>query len=52
MKELENALSDIEEIDGYLDISSTPSIVSLEFLKNLRIIHGNQLARTDENGNG
>lgn len=52
MSDLEKALGNIEEIQGYLDISSTPSIVSLEFLKNLKVIHGEQLARNDGAGNG
>lgn len=49
---MEKALGNVEEIEGYLDISSTPSIVSLEFLKNLKIIHGKQLARSDGAENG
>lgn len=43
MKELETALSDIEEIDGSLKIVRSFPIVSLSFFKKLRIIHGNSL---------
>ncbi|XP_011864735.1 PREDICTED: insulin-like receptor isoform X2 [Vollenhovia emeryi] len=46
VKELENSLSMIEEIDGYLKIVRSFPLISLNFLKNLRVIRGNQL----ENG--
>lgn len=43
VKELETALSDIEEIEGSLKIIRSFPIVSLSFFKKLRIIHGRQL---------
>jgi len=46
VKELEDNLSTIEEIDGYLKIVRSFPLISLNFLKNLRVIRGNQL----ENG--
>ncbi|BES93780.1 tyrosine-protein kinase receptor [Nesidiocoris tenuis] len=39
-KELENNLGKIEEIVGYLKIARSYPLVDLNFLKNLRIIHG------------
>lgn len=42
-EELEKSLSDIVEIEGYLKIARSPQISSLKFLRNLKIIHGNQL---------
>lgn len=41
VKQLENSLSGIEEITGYLKIARSYPIISLSFLKNLRKIHGN-----------
>lgn len=38
---LEKYFGDIEEINGYLSITFSPSIQSLSFLKSLRVIHGN-----------
>ncbi|XP_053999330.1 insulin-like receptor [Hylaeus anthracinus] len=43
VKELEDSLSTIEEIDGYLKIVRSFPLISLNFLKNLRIIHGNDI---------
>lgn len=44
MKGLEDSLSDIVEIEGYLKIIHSKAITSLSFLKNLQVIRGNQLA--------
>ncbi|XP_012056411.1 PREDICTED: insulin-like receptor [Atta cephalotes] len=46
VKELEDSLSTIEEIDGYLKIVRSFPLISLNFLKNLRVIRGQTL----ENG--
>ncbi|KAG8301029.1 hypothetical protein J6590_062770 [Homalodisca vitripennis] len=43
VKELEENLNKIEEISGYLKIVRSFPIMSLNFLKKLRIIHGNDL---------
>lgn len=43
VKELEDSLSMIEEIDGYLKIVRSFPLISLNFLKNLRMIRGNSL---------
>nr|CAD7427516.1 unnamed protein product [Timema monikensis] len=43
MEELEEISVNIEEIDGFLKISRSFPLVSLNFLKNLKVIHGNQL---------
>jgi insulin receptor len=43
VKELENSLSDIVEIEDYLKIARSFPIVSLSFLKNLKRIKGNRL---------
>ncbi|OAD57588.1 Insulin-like receptor [Eufriesea mexicana] len=43
VKELEDSLSAIEEIDGYLKIVRSFPLISLNFLKNLRIIRGNDI---------
>ncbi|GAB0095553.1 Insulin-like receptor [Sergentomyia squamirostris] len=43
VKELEDFLSNIEEIDGYLKVARSFPLVSLGFLKNLKIIHGKSL---------
>lgn len=43
VKELEDSLSMIEEIDGYLKIVRSFPLISLNFLKNLRVIRGNEL---------
>lgn len=43
MKELEIALEHIQEITGFLKVVRSSSIVSLSFLKNLKIIHGHHL---------
>lgn len=43
VRELEENLAAIEEIQGYLKVSRSFPLTSLNFLKNLRIIHGNRL---------
>ncbi|KAF4530738.1 hypothetical protein B566_EDAN007959 [Ephemera danica] len=43
VKELEESLSLIEEIEGYLKIVRSFPLISLNFLKNLTIIHGKTL---------
>lgn len=43
VRELEENLAAIEEIQGYLKVSRSFPLTSLNFLKNLRIIHGNKL---------
>nr|BBI47313.1 insulin-like peptide receptor 1 [Gnatocerus cornutus] len=43
VNELEESLGMIEEIDGYLKVVRSFPLVSLNFLKNLKVIHGNQL---------
>ncbi|XP_055689522.1 insulin-like receptor isoform X2 [Lutzomyia longipalpis] len=43
VKELEEFLSNIEEIDGYLKVARSFPLVSLSFLKNLKVIHGKTL---------
>lgn len=42
-QEMEYHLGDIEEIEGYLKVYKSSSITSLNFLKNLKIIHGKRL---------
>lgn len=43
VKELEDNLSTIEEIDGYLKVIRSFPLISLNFLKNLRVIRGKTL---------
>lgn len=43
VKELEDSLNMIEEIDGYLKIVRSFPLISLNFLKSLKIIHGKTL---------
>ncbi|KAB0801173.1 hypothetical protein PPYR_05527 [Photinus pyralis] len=43
VNELEENLNMIEEIDGYLKIVRSFPLVSLNFLKSLKVIHGNNL---------
>jgi len=43
VKELENNLDMIEEIDDSLVIANSHSLVSLNFLKSLKVIHGKKL---------
>jgi len=43
VRELEENLAAIEEIEGYLKVSRSFPLTSLNFLKNLRIIHGSRL---------
>lgn len=45
MKELEANLQTIEEIQGYLKVTRSNQLISLNFLKNLRVIHGDTLDR-------
>ncbi|XP_017878213.1 insulin-like receptor [Ceratina calcarata] len=47
VKELEDNLSTIEEIDGYLKIARSFPLISLNFLKNLRVIKGTQLQNSE-----
>lgn len=46
MRELEANLDMIEEIRDYLKVTRSNQLISLNFLKNLRIIHGKALDRT------
>lgn len=46
MKELETNLDMIEEIRDYLKVTRSNQLISLNFLKKLRIIHGKALDRT------
>lgn len=41
--ELENSLSGIVEVDGYVKIARSSPITSLSFLRNLKVIRGKQL---------
>lgn len=43
VKELEDSLNMIEEIDGYLKIVRSFPLISLNFFKNLKVIRGNYL---------
>uniref|UniRef100_A0A0A9YBQ5 Tyrosine-protein kinase receptor n=2 Tax=Lygus hesperus TaxID=30085 RepID=A0A0A9YBQ5_LYGHE len=43
VKELEENLNMVEEIDDYLKVVRSFPLVSLNFLKNLRVIHGQKL---------
>ena len=43
VKELEENLQSIREINGYLKIVRSFSLVSLNFLRNLKVIHGKKL---------
>jgi Receptor L domain len=43
VRELEENLNSIQEIEHYLKIVRTSPIVSLNFLKNLTTIHGKKL---------
>ncbi|XP_043602094.1 insulin-like receptor isoform X3 [Bombus pyrosoma] len=43
VKELEDSLSAIEEIYGYLKVVRSFPLISLNFLKNLRVIRGNDI---------
>ncbi|XP_077291455.1 insulin-like peptide receptor [Arctopsyche grandis] len=43
MEELEESLGGIREISGYLKVYRSSIITSLNFLKNLAVIHGNSL---------
>ena len=40
VRELEDGLGDIEEIDGYLKVVHSDPLISLNFFKKLRVIHG------------
>lgn len=37
---LEESLGSLEEIYGFLKVARTPSLISLAFLRNLRVVHG------------
>lgn len=43
MKELEENLNSIEEVTGYLKVVRSLSLVSLNFLPNLKLIRGEVL---------
>lgn len=45
MEELEYYLGDIEEIVGYFKVYRSPSITSLNFMKNLKVIRGERLEK-------
>lgn len=45
VKELEDALGDIIEIEGFLEISRMNSIMSLSFFKSLKVIRGSELSQ-------
>ncbi|KAK8757577.1 hypothetical protein V5799_004791 [Amblyomma americanum] len=45
MKELESNLNTIEEIQDFLKVTRSNQLISLNFLKNLRVIHGRALDR-------
>lgn len=44
VRELEENLHNIQEIDGYLKVTRSYPLVSLNFLRNLRVIHGKNLS--------
>lgn len=48
VKEMEDSLSMIEEIDGYLKIVRSFPLISLNFLKNLKIIRGNYVDNNEK----
>nr|CAD7403900.1 unnamed protein product [Timema cristinae] len=43
MEELERSLGSIEEVEHYIKIARSFPLISLSFLKNLRIVHGREL---------
>ena len=45
VKELEENLKDLTEISDYLKIARSFPLITLNFLRNLKIIHGNKLER-------
>ncbi|GFU87936.1 insulin-like peptide receptor [Trichonephila clavipes] len=47
IKELESSLSSIQEIKGYLKVARSFPLVSLNFLRDLTVIHGEQLDKKD-----
>lgn len=47
MNELQNSLSDIIEIEGYLKVSRSTPISSLNFLKSLKLIRGTHLDKNE-----
>ncbi|GIY26330.1 insulin receptor [Caerostris darwini] len=47
IKELESSLSSIQEIKGYLKIARSFPLVSLNFLRDLTVIHGEQLDKKE-----
>lgn len=40
VKELETFLAEVEEISGYLKVARSDPLISLSFLKNLKVIRG------------
>lgn len=45
VKELEENLKYLTEISGYLKIARSFPLITLNFLRNLKVIHGNKLER-------
>jgi len=43
VQEIEGYLSGIEEVTQYVQVAFSPSFVTLNMLKNLRVIHGEKL---------
>nr|CAD7440819.1 unnamed protein product [Timema bartmani] len=43
MEELERSLGSIEEVENYIKIARSFPLISLSFLKNLRVVHGREL---------
>ena len=47
IRELEENLQQLEEISGFLKVARSFPLISLNFLKKLRLIEGNQLERDE-----
>ncbi|CAG2100850.1 unnamed protein product, partial [Medioppia subpectinata] len=47
IRELEENLQHLEEITGFLKVARSFPLITLNFLKKLRLIHGNQLERNE-----
>ncbi|XP_054160500.1 insulin receptor-like [Oppia nitens] len=47
IRELEDNLQHLEEITGFLKVARSFPLITLNFLKRLRLIHGNQLERNE-----
>lgn len=45
IRELEENLQQLEEISGFLKVARSFPLITLNFLKKLRLIEGNQLER-------